>query len=150
MRPRRKTALQQELDDKSHLLRAWRTYHKQLCVDAVNGESGELVSALLDVLRTLTPKDSKALVEFVASQDWRHVDPDTRQICLFAVDGAIVKIREHAGLAPFDDPIPGSGKPENMFQTIKALLFPAPPGPPPGAQPGSTNDEMKHSEGINA
>jgi hypothetical protein len=136
MRPRR-NKLEQELDDRGQLLRAWRAYHKQLCADAVCGDSGELVFALLDVLRTLTLQDGRTLIEFVGSQDWRSVDRSTRDICLFVIDGRICQLREKAGLPAFDDSIPGSGKPENMFQRIKAMLFPAPMGPPPGAQPGS-------------
>jgi hypothetical protein len=137
MRRRTQTSLEKELSEVHRLLRAWFAWHRQLAADAISGPSGELVSALLDVLRTLTPKDSKALVEFVGSQDWTAVDPDTRQIALFAIDGCILKLRQKAGLPEFDDTIPGSGKPENVFQIIKAMLFPAPMGPPPGAQPGS-------------
>ena len=121
MRKRAKTTLEKELDDCAYMLRAWARWHKQLCVDAVNGESGELVSALLDVLGTLTLQDGRALIEFVGSQDWSSVDPDTRQIALFAIDGCILKLRQQAGLPVFDDPLEGQSA--NVFLTIKSLLM---------------------------
>jgi len=120
MRRRDRTALQRELAEVHQLLRAWHVYHRQLCTDAINGDSGELVSALLGILKTLTLKDGKALIEFVNSQNWHRVDTDTRQICLFAIDGAICKLREQAGLPVFDDPI--GEAPANVFLTVKQML----------------------------
>ena len=119
------------------MLRAWHAYHKQLCADAINGRSGALVEQLLDILGSLTLQDGKTLIEFVRSQNWHDVDANVRDVCLFAIDGAIMKLRQKAGLPDFDDPIPGSGKPENVFQIIKCF-FPPQWGRHPGRSPVQT------------
>ena len=124
---RKRRAQERELADVHALVRAWYQWHRELCDEALAGPSGALVEQLLEILRELTLRDGAALVAFARSQSWCDVDRDTRDICLFAIDGCITKLRERNGMHPFDDPLPD--QPPNIFLTIKEIvLFPSPDG----------------------
>ena len=120
MRPRRNKALEQELADSSHFLRAWHRHHREVCDAALAGPSGALVEQLLEILGKLTLRDGAALIAFVRSQDWHAVDPGTRYVCLHAIDGAVAKLREKAGMTPFDDALEGA--PATVFQVVKQMM----------------------------
>jgi hypothetical protein len=73
---------------------------------ARHGPYGALVEQLLDVLGKLTLRSGVELVAFVRSQDWGAVDDATRGVCLHTISMTIVRMREKAGLPPFDDDLP--------------------------------------------
>jgi hypothetical protein len=52
---------------------------------------------------------------------WLGAAPhDIRYEALRLIDNRIIRIRQRAGLVPFDDPLPG--EPDKAFQTIKKML----------------------------
>jgi hypothetical protein len=90
-------------------------------------------------LQTMTKPS--ALVEFVAAGPWANADADTRTEILALIDVAIIKRREHAGLPPFDDPLPGEKL--GAFLLLREHLLPcrlrtAPTGAQPGPKTKST------------
>ena len=54
------------------------------------------------------------------SGPWRDADADTRFLILVLVDAAVIRLRERAGLVPFDDPL--RDEESNTFLTIRKLL----------------------------
>jgi hypothetical protein len=127
-----KKAFEQELADVDALLGEWHRWHFLLCKEALAGPSGGLVEQLLDILRELTLRDGRLLVDFINSQDWRSVDHNIRAVCLYAIDGCITSLCERHGTHCFDDPLPD--QPPNASLTIKKILFPSPDGE---ASPGA-------------
>jgi hypothetical protein len=117
---RRKTALEKELSEVHALLRKHHRWHRTRCAEAIDGPHGALVEQLVEILGKLELSDGKHLIDFVHSQSWCGVDPDTRFVCLHAIDGAIIQLREKAGLPVFDDPV--GDAPANVFQTVKHLM----------------------------
>jgi hypothetical protein len=53
------------------------------------------------------------------------VDFDTRLTALHQINNAITRLREHSGLTPIDDPLPG--QPENAFRIIRKIMMSFPP-----------------------
>jgi hypothetical protein len=120
MRRRNRTKLDRELAEVAAMVRAHTRWHHERCAEAIAGPHGALVEQLVDILGKLELRDGEHLVDFINSRSWQGVDADTRFICLHAIDGAVIKLREQAGLAPFDDPL--EGQPDNVFLTVKQIL----------------------------
>jgi hypothetical protein len=120
---RRKTELEQELTERATLPRAWRRWHREQLKDALAGMHGAVLERLMKQLKDL--HSARALVDFIAAQDWTVIDFDTRLIALHQINTAITALRERRGLTPIDDPLPG--QPENVFRIIKAIISSFPP-----------------------
>ena len=127
MRPKQQKALaEQRLE-----FRLWKKWRRGRLEALCCGPHGEAVQSLLTFCKT-APGPS-AMVEFVKVGPWTDADLDTRFEILSLLDAVIVKRRERMGLVPFDDALPG--QPLNVFLILRELL-----APPPGAQPGLTNE----------
>jgi hypothetical protein len=120
---KRRTAKEQELNDRATLLRAWRRWRREQLEDALAGMHGAVLERLMTQLKDL--RSARELVDFIAAQDWAAVDYDTRLTALHEINDAIAALREHSGLTPIDDPLPG--QPENAFRIIKAIMSSFPP-----------------------
>jgi hypothetical protein len=120
---KRRTAKEQELNDRATLLRAWRRWRREQLEDALAGMHGAVLEGLMTQLKDL--RSARELVDFIAAQDWTAVDYDTRLTALHEINDAIAALREHSGLTPIDDPLPG--QPENAFRIIKAIMSSFPP-----------------------
>jgi hypothetical protein len=96
MRARFPLARQKELADNEHLLRAWRKWHREQLQEAIAGPHGELLRELEAFIAALPPNPT-ALIEFVAAQDWRPLDADTRYLALRRINAAITALRESKG-----------------------------------------------------
>jgi hypothetical protein len=121
---RRKSKEEKELADRTHLLRAWKQWHREQLEAALLGMHGAILARLMQQLKNLG--EARALVDAIAREDWSAVDAEARQVALHEISTAITKLREKRGLKPFDDPLPGA--PANAFQIIKSILsFPHKP-----------------------
>jgi hypothetical protein len=130
---RQKTREQKALAEQSYQLQQWRAWRRTRTEALLTGRYGEAACALVAFLRTMT-KPSE-LVEFVMAGPWTDADADTRTEVLTLIDAAITKRRERAGLAPFDDPLPG--EPPGAFLILREqLLLSRLRTAPTGAQPG--------------
>ena len=115
---KRRTAKEQELNDRATLLRAWRRWRREQLEQALTGIHAVVFERLMTRLKDL--RSARELVDFIAAQDWTAVDYDTRFTALHQINNAIAALRERNGLTPIDDPLPGA--PENAFRIIKTIM----------------------------
>jgi hypothetical protein len=119
---KRKTAKEQELADNAHLLRAWRNWHHEQLKQTRAGPHGTAVAQVMATLKHMTPDSAPALISLMRDFDWSQMSADVRLVVLHEINQAITRLRERAGLAPIDDPLPGQRL--NAFLLIKEHLFP--------------------------
>src|SRR5215831_17936709 len=106
------------LADRSHLLRAWRRWHREQLKEALANVHGAVLERLMVKLKHL--RSARELVAFIEAQDWASVDNDTRAIALFEIDRAIVALPERQKLPPINDALPG--EPLTAFQIIREII----------------------------
>jgi hypothetical protein len=123
MKTRSESEKDQKLADDARLMRAWRKWHCEQLEEALAGVHRDVLERLMAQLNDL--RSARELVDFIAAQDWAVVDYDTRLTALHEINDAIAALREHSGLTPIDDPLPG--QPENAFRIIKAIMSSFPP-----------------------
>ena len=75
---------------------------------------------LLSFLQEMTLTDGRALIEHLELEGWPEVEREARTDALSLIGVRITHLRERAGLAPFDDPLPGERN--NVFLVIRELL----------------------------
>ena len=68
----------------------------------------------------MTMESTTVLVEHVHTDGWNSTDANTRFLALHLIGGAIVRTRERAGLAPFDDPL--FDQPPDAFLILREML----------------------------
>ena len=115
---RRKSEKDKKLADDARLLRAWRRWHVEQLEEALADVHADVMSRLMAQLEEL--RSARALVDFIAAQDWESVDADTRAIALFEINRAITALRERQKLPPINDALPG--KPLTAFQIIREII----------------------------
>jgi hypothetical protein len=117
----RKTTRQEEKaqQERDRLSLAHRRWRKESIDALLSGPHGGVAQALLDFLEHME-SDEHGLIEHVQSGPWRDADADARFLVLVLVDAAVIRLRERAGLVPFDDPL--HDEESNTFLTIRKLL----------------------------
>ena len=118
---KRHTAKEQELVDKTRLLRAWRRFHREERDAALAGPHGAVVNELFRMFKNLQHVQPSQLIGYVQSIDWSAIDYATRLTVIHELNNAITAFREKRGLEPIDDGVPGD--PETAFRTIKAIVL---------------------------
>jgi hypothetical protein len=119
---KRETATEQKLADDARLLRAWRRWHHEQLDETLNGPHGTAVAQVVAFLKRMQPGSASALIALLRDFDWSEMDANVRLVVLHEINQAITRLRERAGLAPIDDPLPGQRL--NAFLLIKEHLFP--------------------------
>jgi len=61
---------------------------------ALTGTHSDVMKRLMAQLEDL--RSARALVDFIAAQDWESVDADARAIALFEINRAITALRDSA------------------------------------------------------
>ena len=89
----RKFEKDKELADE-RLMRMWRRYHAEQLEQALAEIHSDVMKRLMAQLEDL--RSARALVDFIAAQDWESVDADTRAIALFEINRAITALRDSA------------------------------------------------------
>jgi hypothetical protein len=107
--------------DDAWLMRAWAQWHQEQLDEALAGVDGAIVAELMVVLDQLELNSAAVLLDFMQRTEWSSVDYATRLTALHQINERIGRLRENAGLAPIDDPLPPK---LNVFFTIKNQLFP--------------------------
>jgi len=117
-----RTARAQEkaLAERGAQFRVWQREHREQLDAALAGPLGAKLAALLGALESLTLETIDGLIERVRADDWVSADGDTRFLVLRSINAAIVRLRERAGLEPFDDP--PFDLPPDTFLTLRELL----------------------------
>ena len=72
----RKSENEKELADRERLTRMWRRYHAEQLEQALTGTHSDVMKRLMAQLEDL--RSARALVDFIAAQDWESVDADAR------------------------------------------------------------------------
>ena len=109
--------------EQTALSQAYHAARRQWLDKALDCAEGPRVRAMVAWIATLGPDDAEELVEVMAGEDWLLSAPqEVRLAALRLIGDEICRIRREAGLAEFDDPLPG--EPESAFQIIRRLLNP--------------------------
>jgi hypothetical protein len=126
MTPAQQTAADKALEDRDRLYRRYRVIKKaefeRLCADPIWGER---LRKFVVTLKDFGADDADRMIMFVQYQGdmWlRSAPDDIRFAALQAIDRRIIRIRQRAGLAPFDDALPGEE--DDVFQICKKALAP--------------------------
>jgi hypothetical protein len=113
-----KSERDQKLADDARLIRAWRRWHRERLEQALTSVHREVLERLMAQVANL--RSARELVNHIASENWSIVDADTRAIVLHEINATITALREHMGLNPIDDPLPG--QPENALRIVRKLI----------------------------
>jgi hypothetical protein len=117
----------------------WRRYSAEQLEQALAGIHSDVMKRLMAQLEDL--RSARALVDFIAAQDWESVDADTRAIALFEINRAITALGERQKLPPINDAL--QGEPLTAFQIIREIInqFPAHAGRPAGVSGKQWSEE---------
>jgi hypothetical protein len=137
---RRLTQREKEEREAGRLLQAWPAWNREEREAVLAGPDGPMIERLLVICKGL-PESRAILFAFVRGVPWRDIDEQTRCVALRAIDSAIIRFRDKAGLATFDDGLPGDR--DNLFLAAKTLLFPVDDAAPTGAKPGLNSDNSR-------
>jgi len=78
-----------------------RRYHAEQLEQAFAEIHSDVMKRLMAQLEDL--RSARALVDFIAAQDWEFVEADTRAIALFEINRAVTALRERQKLPPIND-----------------------------------------------
>jgi hypothetical protein len=102
---RRERAREKALAERDAQFQIWQRAHREQLDAALAGPHGAKLAALLGFLEGLTLAAVPRTLERVRADAWAAADADTRFLVLCLINAAIVRLRERAGLEPFDDPM---------------------------------------------
>jgi hypothetical protein len=104
----RRNKHEQQCDDEQRKLSAYyRAQREQELKDALAGDNGAKLQALIERLDALTLETIPELAAFVRANGWHSAAAMTLFMARRLASESIVKLREQNGLVPFDDPLPG-------------------------------------------
>jgi len=109
-----------KLNDDTHLLRAWKAFHREELEEALAGPHRSLLELLMAQLKNLDGSSGSALVHLIRSQNWSGVDARAKFVALHEINTAVCKLRERDGKPPIDDGL--WGERANVFQTIRSIF----------------------------
>jgi hypothetical protein len=95
---------ERRLEARDRLTKAYEQKRQQEIDDALAGPHGPQLATLIASLPEISLDQETDLIDL--AQPWRSANPDARFLALRLIDDRIIKLREAAGLAPFDDPLP--------------------------------------------
>ncbi len=99
--------------------RDFRDRRKQLMQHAGGPE-------LLAFIEKMSLYDADRLIALVEASPLRSAEPAVRGTALSVINGGIIYLRESAGLAPIDDPLPDEEP--SAFIILRKMLTPYPAG----------------------
>jgi hypothetical protein len=107
--------------DRERLTCMSRRYHAEQLEQALAEIHSDVMKRLMAQLEHL--RSARALVDFIAAQDWESADADTRAIALFEINRAVTKMRERMNpKEPINDALWGQSP--TAFQLIKQIINP--------------------------
>lgn len=115
------TEAEKKLQDKSKLLRQWRTWHREREQALLHGAFGPDIQKIKSFLRSMAPESAPELVRLIKDGEWgRRAGADIRHELLVMIGRNIIRLRERHGLPPFDDSLPG--EPPTAYEAIREIL----------------------------
>src|SRR5262245_45582710 len=118
--------------DRERLTCMSRRYHAEQLEQALAEIHSDVMKRLMAQLEDL--RSARALVDFIAAQDWESADADTRAIALFEINRAVTALRERQKIPPINDALPG--EPLTAFQIIRQMITKVSPPPREKANSG--------------
>jgi hypothetical protein len=104
----RRSKREQQHDEEQRKLSAYyKVQRRQELNDALTGDDGAKLQALITQLDTLTLETIPQLAAFVRASGWHSAAASTLFLARRLASEAIVQLRENDGLEPFNDPLPG-------------------------------------------
>ena|SRR6516162_986109 len=94
------------LAEHDYLFRLWKKWRRERLEALLMGPHGAAAHKPVAFLQAMKLEDGTRLVEFVRAAGWAHTDADTKFEVLSLINATITALRERAGLAPIDDPLP--------------------------------------------
>lgn len=120
-RDERSSRMAEVHEEREALSKSYRAARQQWMDGVLAGPGGDSLAAMLRWVAGIGIEDADALIEQVRAAAWlRSGSPDLRFLALAEIDRRIIKLREKAGLRPFDDPWVDEGP--NAFIIIRGLL----------------------------
>jgi len=114
-------ATEKALQDRNRLYRNYKAAKKQdLAALYADPEWGDALRKFVATLTHFGPEHAERMVEYVSSHRLTGAPADIRFAALQQCDYRITRIRQRAGLVPFDDPLPGEE--DNVFLLCKKAL----------------------------
>jgi hypothetical protein len=117
---RRAKAAEKALAERDILFHLWQRAQRERLDALLAGPHGAAARELVAFLQVMTLTDKARLVEFIRAAGWARVDADARFEILTLLDAAVVALRERAGLATFDDPLPNEEP--SAFLILREIL----------------------------
>lgn len=121
MRGAKRTRQQQALYERGVELRQWKLWRRER-MEALFADPGYGAAAKALVAFFKTTKSTDDLVSYIEAGPWRGADANVRHEILSLIDAMIVRRRDRMGLPPFDDSLPFSSKPPNVFLKLREML----------------------------
>jgi hypothetical protein len=104
------------------LTRAYKQWQREQLAEALAGAHGAVVAELMALLDRMELNSAAVLLNAVQRTVWSEISYNTRLTVLHQINATITRVRERAGMAPIDDPLPGER--DSLFRRIKHALFP--------------------------
>lgn len=99
----------------------WRVAYRK---DLMTGPQGDQFTKLVAYLDAMTMESASGLIDAVKSSAWLSAaDVKTKYDALSLINDKIIKLRESAGLPPFDDSLPFTDETPTAFQVIRKHLL---------------------------
>lgn len=112
---------EKEFAEEAQLLKLYRAHQRRDVRALLEGPFGKDVRGLMKILRAMTLESGPALLKIVRSSSWlKEMPVEQRWIVLRLASRSIIRVREAAGLQPFDDGLPGD--PPKAFEQIREEL----------------------------
>lgn len=109
------------VQDRELLYRRYRaTKEAELAELYADPQWGETLRKFVATLKHFGPEHADRMVEYVTSHKLTQAPADIRAAALQQCSYRITRIRQRAGLAPFDDPLPGDD--DDVFRLCKKAL----------------------------
>lgn len=115
------TAIDKALHDRDRLYRNYRAAKRQQLDDLyADTEWGDVLRKFVATLKHFGPEHADRMVEYVTGHKLTRAPENIRFAALEQCDYRITRIRQRAGLAPFDDALPGEEP--TVFQLCRKAL----------------------------
>ena len=104
----RQTPVEKAVHDRDRLYRQYKAAKKQELAELyADPEWGDVLRKFVATLKHFGPEHADRMVEYVSTHKLTQAPLDIRFAALQQCDYRITRIRQRAGLVPFDDPLPG-------------------------------------------
>lgn len=111
----------EQQDEDAYLSKMYARWKREQKDALLAGPQGEHVKGLIAFLRTMGISDAPDLLDLIDSAEWvRLLTPDERHVVFGMIARAVARVRERAGLQPYDDGV--IGEPPKALHLIRNTM----------------------------